>query len=226
MCAACKDMASRPPRTSPRRAHSLHRLVSRLHGLEEAMAGVQQAICRSSGARREGPGLAGRFGGAQQNDRALREARPFSRARAATDGRLMDAKTQVDHVGRRERVPQARDAVGDAARRHAHAHGRAPHGRRPRRPPPARAPPRPRIAAAGRPRAVLPPADVPPPRFGPARPPAPASARRRAPPQPTFDGEVFNKTSIGIGVMATVVGGAGVICFAAFFQNKKHGFIK
>ena len=45
-------------------------------------------------------------------------------------------------------------------------------------------------------------------------------------PHPTFDGEVFNKTSIGIGVMATVVGGAGVICFAAFFQNKKHGFIK
>jgi hypothetical protein len=62
--------------------------------------------------------------------------------------------------------------------------------------------------------------------FAPARPPAPARARRRAPPQPTFDGEVFNKTSIGIGVMAVVVGGAGVICFAAFFQNKKHGFIK
>mgnify|MGYP004063731009 FL=1 len=27
-------------------------------------------------------------------------------------------------------------------------------------------------------------------------------------------------------VIATVAGGAGVICFAAFFQNKKHGFIK
>ena len=34
----------------------------------------------------------GRFGGAQQNARARREARPLSRARAATDGRLMDAK--------------------------------------------------------------------------------------------------------------------------------------
>ena len=28
------------------------------------------------------------------------------------------------------------------------------------------------------------------------------------------------------GKVATVAGGAGVICFAAFFQNKKHGFIK
>ena len=56
------------------------------------MAGVQQAMLLLGARWREGPGLAGRFGGAQQNDRALREARPFSRARAATDGRLMDAK--------------------------------------------------------------------------------------------------------------------------------------
>eukprot|EP00629_Pelagomonadales_sp_RCC1024_P005232 CAMPEP_0119259246 /NCGR_PEP_ID=MMETSP1329-20130426/142_1 /TAXON_ID=114041 /ORGANISM="Genus nov. species nov., Strain RCC1024" /LENGTH=80 /DNA_ID=CAMNT_0007258615 /DNA_START=110 /DNA_END=352 /DNA_ORIENTATION=- len=42
----------------------------------------------------------------------------------------------------------------------------------------------------------------------------------------TFDGEPFNKMSIGISTVAVVVGGAGTICFAAFFQNKKHGFIK
>ena len=43
---------------------------------------------------------------------------------------------------------------------------------------------------------------------------------------PTFDGEVFNKSTIAPMVLATVIGGAGVICFAAYFQNKKHGFLK
>ena len=92
-----------------------------------------------------------------------------------------------------------------------------PHARRrvPESPPP-----------AGRARSS-PPADVPPLRYLAPRPrPPPRAPDGEPPPQPTFDGEVFNKTSIGIGVMATVVGGAGVICFAAFFQNKKHGFIK
>jgi len=46
----------------------------------------------------------------------------------------------------------------------------------------------------------------------------------RAPTQ--FDGKPFNKGSMAASVIATVAGGAGVICFAAFFQNKKHGFIK
>ena len=41
-----------------------------------------------------------------------------------------------------------------------------------------------------------------------------------------FDGKPFNKGSMAASVIATVAGGAGVICFAAFFQNKKHGFIK
>ena len=56
-----------------------------------------------------------------------------------------------------------------------------------------------------------------------------ASARARAldPRAPTqFDGKPFNKGSMAASVIATVAGGAGVICFAAFFQNKKHGFIK
>ena len=55
-----------------------------------------------------------------------------------------------------------------------------------------------------------------------------ASARARArPPRPAqFDGKPFNKGSMAASVIATVAGGAGVICFAAFFQNKKHGFIK
>ena len=50
-----------------------------------------------------------------------------------------------------------------------------------------------------------------------------------APPTPRpaqFDGKPFNKGSMAASVIATVAGGAGVICFAAFFQNKKHGFIK
>ena len=55
-----------------------------------------------------------------------------------------------------------------------------------------------------------------------------ASARAR--PRPSrpaqFDGKPFNKGSMAASVIATVAGGAGVICFAAFFQNKKHGFIK
>ena len=54
--------------------------------------------------------------------------------------------------------------------------------------------------------------------------------RTRAPPRPPrpaqFDGKPFNKGSMAASVIATVAGGAGVICFAAFFQNKKHGFIK
>ena len=55
-----------------------------------------------------------------------------------------------------------------------------------------------------------------------------ASARARPrPPRPAqFDGKPFNKGSMAASVIATVAGGAGVICFAAFFQNKKHGFIK
>lgn len=59
----------------------------------------------------------------------------------------------------------------------------------------------------------------------------PRSRRRRRdcpdPRAPTqFDGKPFNKGSMAASVIATVAGGAGVICFAAFFQNKKHGFIK
>ena len=54
--------------------------------------------------------------------------------------------------------------------------------------------------------------------------------RARTPPEPPrpaqFDGKPFNKGSMAASVIATVAGGAGVICFAAFFQNKKHGFIK
>ena len=56
---------------------------------------------------------------------------------------------------------------------------------------------------------------------------ASARARARPPRAPTrFDGKPFNKGSMAASVIATVAGGAGVICFAAFFQNKKHGFIK
>ena len=52
-------------------------------------------------------------------------------------------------------------------------------------------------------------------------------ARAPDPPRPAqFDGKPFNKGSMAASVIATVAGGAGVICFAAFFQNKKHGFIK
>ena len=51
-----------------------------------------------------------------------------------------------------------------------------------------------------------------------------ARARLLRPAQ--FDGKPFNKGSMAASVIATVAGGAGVICFAAFFQNKKHGFIK
>ena len=52
-------------------------------------------------------------------------------------------------------------------------------------------------------------------------------ARAPRPPRPAqFDGKPFNKGSMAASVIATVAGGAGVICFAAFFQNKKHGFIK
>ena len=53
-----------------------------------------------------------------------------------------------------------------------------------------------------------------------------ARARPRPPPPAQFDGKPFNKGSMAASVIATVAGGAGVICFAAFFQNKKHGFIK
>ena len=76
------------------RAQSLNPSTGLFRALEEKRqwSGVQQAICRSSGPGGERGPDSGRFGGAQQNDRALREARPFSRARAATDGRLMDAK--------------------------------------------------------------------------------------------------------------------------------------
>ena len=58
--------------------------------------------------------------------------------------------------------------------------------------------------------------DATPPRAHAPRPPRPAQ----------FDGKPFNKGSMAASVIATVAGGAGVICFAAFFQNKKHGFIK
>ena len=51
-------------------------------------------------------------------------------------------------------------------------------------------------------------------------------ARPRPPRPAQFDGKPFNKGSMAASVIATVAGGAGVICFAAFFQNKKHGFIK
>ena len=55
----------------------------------------------------------------------------------------------------------------------------------------------------------------------------PPRARALDPRAPTqFDGKPFNKGSMAASVIATVAGGAGVICFAAFFQNKKHGFIK
>ena len=55
---------------------------------------------------------------------------------------------------------------------------------------------------------------------------ASACARPRPPRPAQFDGKPFNKGSMAASVIATVAGGAGVICFAAFFQNKKHGFIK
>ena len=52
-------------------------------------------------------------------------------------------------------------------------------------------------------------------------------ARTPRPPRPAqFDGKPFNKGSMAASVIATVAGGAGVICFAAYFQNKKHGFLK
>ena len=55
----------------------------------------------------------------------------------------------------------------------------------------------------------------------------PPRAHAPRPPRPAqFDGKPFNKGSMAASVIATVAGGAGVICFAAFFQNKKHGFIK
>ena len=54
----------------------------------------------------------------------------------------------------------------------------------------------------------------------------PPRARARPPHPAQFDGKPFNKGSMAASVIATVAGGAGVICFAAFFQNKKHGFIK
>ena len=55
----------------------------------------------------------------------------------------------------------------------------------------------------------------------------PPRARAPDPQRPAqFDGKPFNKGSMAASVIATVAGGAGVICFAAFFQNKKHGFIK
>ena len=54
----------------------------------------------------------------------------------------------------------------------------------------------------------------------------PPRARPRPPRPAQFDGKPFNKGSMAASVIATVAGGAGVICFAAFFQNKKHGFIR
>ena len=60
-----------------------------------------------------------------------------------------------------------------------------------------------------------------------ATPPTRLLLRERTRARPAqFDGKPFNKGSMAASVIATVAGGAGVICFAAFFQNKKHGFIK
>ena len=44
--------------------------------------------------------------------------------------------------------------------------------------------------------------------------------------QGTFDGNVFDKKLIGGMLIAVVGGGVGTISFAAWFQCKKHGFIK
>ncbi|KAJ1458278.1 hypothetical protein M885DRAFT_513383 [Pelagophyceae sp. CCMP2097] len=41
-----------------------------------------------------------------------------------------------------------------------------------------------------------------------------------------FDGKVFDKGLIGGMLGFILIGGSGIIVFAVWFQNKKHGFIK
>ena len=40
-----------------------------------------------------------------------------------------------------------------------------------------------------------------------------------------FEGH-FDKFTVGASILGIIFGGSGIVIFAVWFQNKKHGFIK